>query len=283
MFIYMITNIINNKAYIGYNASDVDRRWHEHKRDSKKNRFNNKLLYRAMNKYGIENFIYERIEDNISDINFLKKREVFWINELNTTVNGYNMTRGGDGGCGNKSFLKNASPEDLLKYRKKISSSKVKFFEDAEKRKEWSERSVILNLSRYMINGRDAGRKKWWESLTDEEKFNYQSRRAIGNWDKLSVEKQTQLSALRRDSAKKYHINMTEDMKKNRSENQKNRISGTYRVTLPSGEIIITNRLKDLCKTKELNISYNSLKISEKENRPLKNGWKCERIDTENK
>jgi len=62
MFIYKITNLINNKVYIGYNKSDSDRRWSDHKRDYLKERFSEKLLYRAMNKHNIDNFFYERIE-----------------------------------------------------------------------------------------------------------------------------------------------------------------------------------------------------------------------------
>ena len=52
-----------------------------------------------MNKYGIENFIIEEIEQ-VSDDSLLAEREVYWINELQTYgINGYNATKGGDGKC----------------------------------------------------------------------------------------------------------------------------------------------------------------------------------------
>lgn len=52
-----------------------------------------------MNKYGIENFIIEEIEEVLDD-NLLAEREVYWINELQTFgSNGYNATKGGDGKC----------------------------------------------------------------------------------------------------------------------------------------------------------------------------------------
>ena len=35
-YIYKITNNINNKVYIGQTKNSVNRRWTEHKRDSKK-------------------------------------------------------------------------------------------------------------------------------------------------------------------------------------------------------------------------------------------------------
>ena len=49
----------------------------------------------AMNKYGVENFIVEELE-YIEDDNKLSKREIYWINELQT-YGGYNATKGGDG------------------------------------------------------------------------------------------------------------------------------------------------------------------------------------------
>lgn len=50
-----------------------------------------------MNKYGIENFIVEELEQ-VGDENILSEREQFWIKELETYgVHGYNATKGGDG------------------------------------------------------------------------------------------------------------------------------------------------------------------------------------------
>mgnify|MGYP001102130193 CR=1 FL=1 len=50
-----------------------------------------------MNKYGIENFIIEELEQ-VKDENLLSEREIYWIKELETFGNnGYNATSGGDG------------------------------------------------------------------------------------------------------------------------------------------------------------------------------------------
>lgn len=95
-YIYKITNIINNKLYIGQ-TNNLNRRKREHfnlspsivEEDEKI-----KILYKAMIKYGPENFIFEKIEDLCEDYN---EKEKFWIKELNTLApNGYNMTEGGD-------------------------------------------------------------------------------------------------------------------------------------------------------------------------------------------
>lgn len=48
-----------------------------------------------MNKYGIENFKVECLEEVDNDI--LSDREIYWIHELQSYKDGYNATKGGDG------------------------------------------------------------------------------------------------------------------------------------------------------------------------------------------
>ena len=61
-FIYKIINNINDKVYIGKTDFSIEKRWAEHKKDSQKD-LKNRPLYRAMNKYGIENFSIEIVEE----------------------------------------------------------------------------------------------------------------------------------------------------------------------------------------------------------------------------
>jgi len=49
-----------------------------------------------MKKYGIENFKFEIIEE-CSDEE-VDTREIYWIDYYDTFKNGYNLTRGGEGG-----------------------------------------------------------------------------------------------------------------------------------------------------------------------------------------
>lgn len=94
-FIYKITNDINGKMYVGKTDFSVEKRFKEHCGDSKRPREENKPLYRAMNKYGINHFHAEVVEEVPNDI--LGEREAYWINKLDTYHNGYNATLGGEG------------------------------------------------------------------------------------------------------------------------------------------------------------------------------------------
>lgn len=94
-YIYKITNQINGKSYIGKTEKiNPHERFKEHLRECKKDRCKNRPLYRAINKYGEENFKFEVLEET----NFPEEREQYFIQYYNTYGNtGYNATLGGDG------------------------------------------------------------------------------------------------------------------------------------------------------------------------------------------
>ena len=71
--IYKITNLINNKVYIGQSVHP-ERRWHEHIWGNNKYK---SYIHSAIKKYGVENFLFEIIESNIENYN---EREIYWIN-----------------------------------------------------------------------------------------------------------------------------------------------------------------------------------------------------------
>lgn len=97
MLIYKITNQINQKCYIGQTIKSASIRWKEHQQHAFGSHKNDqdKALYRAIRKYGLENFTFEVVQDGIETYEELDKAEIYWIHYFNSFVNGYNSTFGG--------------------------------------------------------------------------------------------------------------------------------------------------------------------------------------------
>lgn len=96
--IYKITNLINGKKYIG-KTNNWERRQKDHKRLAfkKEHKEENKTLYKAIRKYGIEHFSFELIE-KLEDYSIAGEKEKYWIKYYDSYKNGYNESEGGDGG-----------------------------------------------------------------------------------------------------------------------------------------------------------------------------------------
>ena len=92
-YIYQIVNKINGKSYIGKTEYDVNHRWKEHLRACRYEKNQTRALYRAMNKYGIENFECIQLKETDTP----NEDEILYIQMYNTYHNGYNETLGGDG------------------------------------------------------------------------------------------------------------------------------------------------------------------------------------------
>lgn len=97
--IYKITNLINQKCYIGQ-STNISKRWNAHR--SAAQNPNNRAhysshLYRAMRKYGIENFQFEILEE--CSVSLLNQKEREYIQKYNSCFAGYNESLGGDCSC----------------------------------------------------------------------------------------------------------------------------------------------------------------------------------------
>lgn len=116
--IYKTTNLINNKIYIGKRIFTKDK--------FLRNKYygSGKLLKDAINKYGLNSFNREILEE--VDNEFLEEREIYWIkfyNSNNLEI-GYNLTIGGNSKYGRK--IGNMSNET----KKKISESVSKYLSE---------------------------------------------------------------------------------------------------------------------------------------------------------
>lgn len=90
--IYKITNLINNKVYVGQTVMTLKERWWGHC-SNLYSKAQDMIIKRAIKKYGKENFRIELIEE--CPIEEIDDREIYWIKEYDSYYNGYNATIGG--------------------------------------------------------------------------------------------------------------------------------------------------------------------------------------------
>ena len=89
--IYLITNLINGKQYVGQSIG-IAHRWVQHKNSKE-----DYPISKAIRKYGKDNFKFEIIENCLPKD--LDKKEKYYIKKYNTVIpNGYNITYGGNQG-----------------------------------------------------------------------------------------------------------------------------------------------------------------------------------------
>ena len=77
MWIYKITNIQNNKVYIGQTIRPIEQRFHRHLSDALNNILDTHFA-RAVRKYGKDSFIIEEI-DTAQTQDELNQKEQYWI------------------------------------------------------------------------------------------------------------------------------------------------------------------------------------------------------------
>jgi group I intron endonuclease len=95
--IYCIQNSINKKRYVGQ-SRNIYKRLSTHRRNLLRNMHCNPYLQNSVNKYGLEKFSFNILEEcAIEDLN---KKEIYYINYYKTTNRkfGYNILFGGNSG-----------------------------------------------------------------------------------------------------------------------------------------------------------------------------------------
>ena len=121
MWIYKITNIQNQKVYIGQTIRPIEQRFHRHINDAMNNILDTHFA-RAIRKYGTDNFIIEEI-DSAKTQNELNKKEQYWIQYYNSVNNGYNETDAINK-CGGNTYL-SKTEEEMEVIKEKIRQTKV--------------------------------------------------------------------------------------------------------------------------------------------------------------
>lgn len=121
MWVYKISNNINNKVYIGQTTRPIEKRFQRHINDA----INCKLdthFARAIRKYGAENFHIEVI-DTATTQEELTEKEQYWIKKYNSIDCGYNETDAACK-CGGNTY-KSKNKNELCEISEKLRKSKM--------------------------------------------------------------------------------------------------------------------------------------------------------------
>jgi len=97
MLVYKITNNVNGHGYIGITQCSLAKRWREHLCAARTG--SDKRLYRAMRKYGTDNFsiavLYEA--DSFQELQAVERGLIAAHGTYASNGKGYNLTSGGEG------------------------------------------------------------------------------------------------------------------------------------------------------------------------------------------
>ena len=146
-YIYLITNKINGKQYVGQTIrEDIYIRWKQHKN----NTYCNMPISKAYNKYGINNFKFQIIcicfdED-------CNKFEKEYIKKFNTiSPNGYNLREGGDNSRHHPETIKKLS--EIMREKWRLTKHPCIGLKYSDKYKKKMSDSVKKALEEKKLNG----------------------------------------------------------------------------------------------------------------------------------
>lgn len=160
-YIYLITNKINGKIYIGKHSTN----------DLNDNYFGSGVLIKkSIQKYGIENFTKDYLAfcDTEEKLNYLER---YYIRKYKANINGYNLTNGGDGGKTSGSFQ--LGHKDSVETRMKKSQSQTgKSYVRTEEFKEKQRQSHLgKKHSKEQNNKHSEFMKQYWETKKQKQTY----------------------------------------------------------------------------------------------------------------
>jgi hypothetical protein len=152
--IYLITNLINNKKYIGYTSNKLGHRFNDHCKTTKPKYQERSPLSFAIEKYGKHNFSYNVILQS-NDYEYCRLIETDFIIQYNSLTStqgghGYNIDKGGRG--------HKRSPETIEKHRQKIKGRP---------------QSEEHKLKKGFKSGNQSGKKNKGKTRTEEQRKTY--------------------------------------------------------------------------------------------------------------
>lgn len=121
MWIYKITNIQNNKVYIGQTIRPIEQRFKRHLNDALHSVLDTHFA-RAIRKYGKDSFVIEEI-DTATTQDELNEKEQYWIRYYNSVKDGYNETNA-TSKCGGNTY-QSKTEEEMEVIKEKIRQTKI--------------------------------------------------------------------------------------------------------------------------------------------------------------
>jgi group I intron endonuclease len=238
MYIYITTNKINGKIYIGKSVKDINK--------STDYIGSGLLLKRAINKYGKENF-HKDILYYTEDSKHLNKIEKYFIklfDARNISI-GYNIAEGGIGGnCGNQYTRGNHNTNPIFKPMEKMTP------EEKEKHLDEKYRGDNHYSKRCMS---EEERNNWIVNRCNENNPNF-GKRHTSEWK----EKHSKILSGR------YMPPMSDECKQKISKansGAKNGMSKSYKITYEDGRIVNIKGMAEYCRSENIS-EYKLSKIA---------------------
>lgn len=256
MIIYRLISP-SNKSYIGLTVGSLDERFSQHiglwQRLKKRNESytgTTPLLFYAFDKYGPENFQKEILFET-DNLEILKEKEIEYIQEYDTTKQGYNVLLGGQAGWAGL----NLSEE----HKQKQSISRKEWYNTPDGiawRKQLSEKFKENNPSK---KGREAWNKGKSGYLSEETRYKMGSGLRGKKLPPFSEEHRRKIAIANSISQKElwkdpeYRERQLQSRKgRKQTDYQKQRArecrQGTYEITFPDGHTKIIINLSDFCR-----------------------------------
>lgn len=150
-YIYLLTDIRNEKKYVGkHNGNN-------------KNYFSGGIIpNKIIKKYGKEIFLREILEDNINDDELLCGKEIFYIEKYNTFNDGYNLTKGGDGG-GNWILKKTEEEKKRISEIKRLANIGRTFSDETLLKMSLAKKGIPLteDHKKNIVKSQSGGKHPW--------------------------------------------------------------------------------------------------------------------------
>lgn len=195
--IYMVTDKILNRSYIGQTLSSLDIRMKNHFKQAfnKLSSGYNDHFHKMIRILGKENFTFKTLEENIIE-NELNEKEKYYIEKYNTFEMGYNSNPG----ISTKSKAKNYSILDLeivIKIRESIKNDKEKSLTDIAK---------DFNVDRSVISDINCG-ETWFDPAIEYPIRLSNIRKKLTKEDITEIYKYLEKSKSLKETANKFKLN----------------------------------------------------------------------------